>query len=341
MDGCRTWNLSWAPSWQQLLESFVPQCEASVQRELNDLLSQGRLRTVFSFIHRHLGEEPLQQRLQTAMTGDAEQQELTSAHAQTIETVAQLPWRAVFTTIYADVMYRAFERVGQAVDVLTHTDAHHLSLRTYKGPFILRAPPSGRSMRADAAFFELVEEIVRTRTLFFLGFDIDDPDLHQILELLGRIGRGNRHYAWLPYITGAEAEELEEQFGIHVLHGLGQDLGTVAQELLRHQQHTLPQASAAEHKLPALDLRRLLRSVDVRADLALDAALAVDPEQVAGLLQQVGDGGYQVVDPGALLRAGSVFLAHERLDEGRRLFQRIISRGTGREYQNVARLTWR
>jgi hypothetical protein len=215
-------TLAGRPGWNDLTAELIKECEEGVREQLEDLREQGRLSTVLSYVYRHHGDGPISQLLRrVAEEGDNE------PIAAGGEKLAGFNWRACFATTYADVLYRIFATAGRPMDVLSHLDAHDMSLRSQRDPFILRTPPTGRSMRADQVFFELVEEVVRTRTILFLGFDIDDPDFLQILSLLDRVGRGRRHYAWLPFVSEAEAEELLERFGIETIHDTDEmDLAT-------------------------------------------------------------------------------------------------------------------
>jgi tetratricopeptide (TPR) repeat protein len=321
------------PGWAELLGRLIPTCPDAVQPQLRDLLEQGRLRTVLSYIHRHFGDEPL-----AALLKEVSSQSGGITVDEGVRRLAEIPWRACFATTYADVLYQIFDGAGQPMDVISHTDAHHLSLRERKEPFILRTPPTGRSMRADQVFFELVEEIVRTRTILFLGFDIDDPDLFQILDLLGRVGRGNTHFAWLPFVTDAEAEEIREQYGIEVLQAPDEIVLTDAfRQLLGACEGLSAGASLADDHLNVLDLARALKGIDLRADLALDSALTLELPEIERLMERIPGGNLGRIDPGTLLRLGCVMLAHEQIEHARRCFQHVVSRGVGREYQNLAR----
>ncbi|MCP5070877.1 MAG: protein kinase, partial [bacterium] len=324
--------LAGRPGWSDLCARLAEEFPKDKAQQLQDLLEQGRLRTVLSYVHRHLGDEPLHDLL-TRVSEESTASELPDGAAD----FAELRWKACFATTYSDVLCRILAGAGSAPDVISHTDVHGLSLRGAKDMFILRTPPTGRSMRADKVFFELVEEAVRSRTFLFLGFDIDDPDLYQILELFSRVGRGNTHYALFPFVTDAESEELFEAYGIKVVPVTGEvDLALVAGELRAACGKVTPRPSQVDVDLAKLDLARALRGVETRADLAMDFALGLDLRELEWLVDQV-PGTLTGVDPSTLLRAGCVFLAHERLEPARRCFQQVVSRGAGAEYQNIAR----
>ncbi len=325
------------PGWGDLLATLVEEVpEADAKAELEDLLEQGRLRTALSYVHRHRGDGPLAELLRKVSAGaraglgpDAEAlaRDLTS-----------LRWRAIFATTYADVIWELYRRAGMGLDVISHQDVHDLSLRDTANPFILRTPPTGRSMRADRVFFDLVEEVLRTRTILFVGFDPDDPDLHQILALLDRVGRSGRHYAWMPYVSDPEAEELLERHELHVIHADPEEsLHEVFRRLRVAHDNVAPRPSTADVRLAALDLARAVHGLELRADLAADVALGLDIENLEHLIERLPGRSLADADPRTALRSGNVLFAHGRVDAARRVYQQVISRGVGREYAALAR----
>lgn len=322
--------LAGRPNWEQLLRRLVPACDETHREALGDLIEQGRWRTVLSYVHRHFGDEPLVKVLKEVSIEN---------EAATIDGAIashDLPWRACFATTYADLVARIFSTGGKKAPVLSHRDVHHLSLRDHEDFFILRTPPTGRAMRADSVFYDLVEEVVRTRTVLFVGFDPDDPDLHQILDLLDRIGRGNTCYALLPWVTPPEAEELRDRFAIEVIAGSAdQKLGDVFAELANACRDVAPRPSDAADKLKILDLARIVRGLELRADLAADEALVLDAGWIEHLMDAIG--GLAGLGSATLLRCGAVLLAQGRFDRARRCFQQVITQGAGREFSDLAR----
>lgn len=329
--------LAGRPSWEQLLRRLLPACAEKDRPALTDLIEQGRWRTVLTYVHRHHGDEPLAAVLKD-VSAEAESAEIAEGAAK----LSELPWRACFATTYADLVARILgggsDGKGPKCEVLSHGDAHHLSLRDHKELFVLRTPPTGRAMRADGVFFDLVEEVVRTRTILFLGFDPDDPDLIQILDLLDRVGRGNTHYALLPWVTPPEAEELKDRFAIEVIPGAAdRKLPALFSDLASACADVAVRPSGAEDKLTMLDLGRVVRGVEPRADLAIDEALAIDIAWVEHLMDALPGGGLGGLSAATLLRTGAVLLAHGRVDRARRCFQQVITQGAGREFTNLAR----
>ncbi|MCA9662624.1 MAG: protein kinase [Myxococcales bacterium] len=342
--------LAGRPGWAAALTSAIERCAAPVRPQLRGLIDGGRLRPVLSYVVRHCGEEALAE----AMRGHGDRGPVDGA-----ELLAKLPWRACFATAYAEVLQAIYASDGQAIELLSHREIHRPTLRPDarddERPLILRTPPAGRSMRADRALFDLVQEVARTRTIFFFGFAKGDPDFAELLELLGRIGRGRRHYAWLADVTEAEAEELLDSRNIEVV-----SLGAEVQ--LEDALHLLHQAiwenaagpSTARVELVAFDLARAVAHVPERGDIAADVAFACDIEGLDRLvaelaeaageaanwlsdgLVEVEDDGFDRIDVSTLLRLGNVYLARGRTTDARRCFKAVRLRGAGPEYQAIA-----
>jgi tetratricopeptide (TPR) repeat protein len=327
-------SLAGRPGWEALLRRLVPECPEESREALEDLLEQGRLRTVLTYVHRHMGDEPLA-RLLKEVSSEAETSKLEAGASK----LASLPWRACFATTYADVVERVFTEAGSRPDVIAHNTVHDLSLRVQPDFFILKTPPTGRNMRADRVLFDLVEEVIRTRTILFFGFEPDDPDLQQILALMDRIGRGNQHFALLPFVSAPEAEEWQDRFGIKVLHLPEEsDLTAVVDDLAAAARKAAVRPSDVEGQMAVLDLTRAVRTVSMRADLALDDALTLDQGWISHLIERLpGDGGLGDVPAATLLRAGSVMLGHGNIDTARRCFQQVVNLGVEGEMMNIAR----
>ncbi len=330
--GASLGSLAARPSWEQVLRRLVASCPEDDRDALTELIGAGRLRTVLTYVHRRLGDEPLAKLLvDVAQEGDRNE---LAAGAQLL---AELPWRACFATIYSDVAVKVLAAAPRKLALHNLGDVHRLSLRDDADPFILRTPPTGRAMRADRELFDLVEEAVHTRTILFLGFEPDDPDLAQILDLLDRIGRGNQHFAILPWVARPQAEELRERYGVDVIPApAGTTLPAIIAELARACGEVAVRPSDAQGKLAVLDLARAVRAIDPRADLAVDAALALDVAWIEHLMDELPSGKLAAMPAATRLRTGNVVLAHGRIDRARRCFQGVVTHGAGREFLNLA-----
>ncbi len=323
--------LSGRPSWDTLLRWMIARCPGPVRPQLESLLAQGRLKTVLSAVHRALGERALDDLLE-----QRERASGVSELAAGSELVTAIPWRACLATTDAELLGAVYAShcPGRVTQVCSHVELHRPSLRGSDDQLlILKTPPTGRSMRADDTLYELVEELVRTRTIVFLGFDIDDPDFAQILGLLDRVGRGRTHYAFVSHVQPAEVAELRECQGIEVI-GQGEVVRSLfaLQRSLWDLQTTDSQAEVRGY---ALDLARCLRPVLPRADLARDAALACDLSEIDLLLEHLPSS--DLLDVGTLLKLGNVVYAHGRMLDARKLYAEVLRRRPGAEYQRLCR----
>lgn len=325
-------SLAGRPSWEQLLRRLIRAYPEDDRDALAELVDNGRLRTVLTYVHRHLGDDPLAKLLaDVALEGQASD---LDAGAQVL---AELPWRACFATTYADLVVQLLAGAPRPPALFSLADVHRLSLRDDAEPFVLRTPPTGRAMRADREFFDLVEEAVHTRTILFLGFEPDDPDLAQILELLDRIGRGNHHFAILPWVSAPQAEELREHHGIEVIPTPAATLlPAIIADLARACAEVAVRPSDVEGRVAALDLARAVRAIDLRADLAVDAALALDLAWIEQLMDALPSGRLSSMSPATQLRTGNVMLAHGRIDRARRCYQGVATHAARRELLDLA-----
>ncbi len=323
--------LAGRPSWEALLRQLVSQCPDDAQSSLQALLEQGRLRTVLTYVHRHMGDEPLAKLLK-------EVSDQTHEISDEARGLTQLPWRACLATTYADVVAEIFTDQEESPAVLAPNTVHHLSLRDGDEFVVLKTPPTGRAMRTNRVLYDFVEEVTRTRTVLFLGFEPDDPDLVQILDLFDRIGPGKRHYAVLPLVSEPEAEEWKDHYGIEVLHAPeDMTMGAAIGALSEAAGEVAVRPSDVAGEFAVLDLVRAVRGVNVRADLGVDIALTMDATWLEHLLDALPGGSLAGVPERALLSAGSVLFAHRKVDRARRCFQQVVSGDAPDEALHVAR----
>ncbi len=324
-----------APGWPDLLGALVDDCEGELRSSLEDLLEQGRLRPVFNFFARRDGDQRMAELLE-ASAGAALERELP----ERIGAVAKLPWRASLATNYARLLVAAFARGGKSIELLRHLEVHELSLREDREPFVLSSPLTSQGMRADQSFFDLVEEVVHTRTLLLVAFDVDDPDFRQVLDLLERVGRGRRHYVWMPFVSLPEARELEATHNLEVIGASSELELSEAFEALAAAVAERGEAKASSPTLDrdgaALDLARTLRGIPARADFALDAALNLDPLELRELVDQAKAAG-DALHPRVALALGSALIAHGDYEPARRVINRVIARDPGPEVSALAR----
>jgi tetratricopeptide (TPR) repeat protein len=165
------------------------------------------------------------------------------ATPRTVERLGALPFRAVVTTAYDDVLEQAFEKEGRPLRVYTPGDAATL-LEDGKLPFVLKA--LGSAGRAETViwssedlhtalgstpFRTAAHELYKSRTFLFVGFERGDLDLAILLErvLHGAAAGEQIHFALLPGLNPVERDELFHTWRIRVLDE--RDLPTLLESL--------------------------------------------------------------------------------------------------------------
>ena len=319
-----------APNWIDLLGALVESCDASVRPGLEDLLDQGRLLPVLSYIDRHRGDAPLEQLMRASIVDSL------GATPPAAGSLARVPWRAAVASVYPELLAKIFELGGKRTPIIHPREAHELSLRGEGESFVLAAPVADKSMRADQVFFDFIEEIVHTRTIVFIGLDIDDPDLQSILHLFGRVERGRRHYAFLSAVSEAEAEELLGRYNIEALASPAASLPTVFDALAAAAAGGSKEASQSEAAGIALDLKRSLRGLSTRGDFALDHALTLDPVELDELAQEA-ERIKTLLPSKVALQLGAAFFAHGDRARARKLMNQVLTRSDSDELQGLAR----
>jgi len=148
-----------------------------------------------------------------------------------VQCLGALPFRAVVTTAYDDVLEQAFAQEGRPLRVYTPGDAAEL-LQDGKLPFVLKALGSAARVEtvvftseelhatlASTEFRAATHELYRSRSFLFVGFERGDLDLAILLErMLGGAAAGElQHWAVLPGLGPVEKEELQRTWRIRVL----------------------------------------------------------------------------------------------------------------------------
>ena len=99
-------SLVGAPNWSDLLGALVESGDAGARPGLEDLLNQGRLLPVLSYIDRHRGDAPLEQVMRASIV-DALGSTPPSAGA-----IAKVPWRACVASAYPELVAKSLELGG-------------------------------------------------------------------------------------------------------------------------------------------------------------------------------------------------------------------------------------
>lgn len=152
-----------------------------------------------------------------------------------LKLLAELPFRAVVTTGFSDLLPRAFAtayaRDGKGPVVYTPADAPTIAAEAGRKRYLLKA--LGEPSRSGSVVFSAkdlqaalgddqlamtVRDFHRHRSILFLGLDpAVDIDRMFIRMLQGTHDEGAEHYAVVAGLTRLEREELRSTYRIHVI----------------------------------------------------------------------------------------------------------------------------
>jgi hypothetical protein len=211
-----------AGSYRGLIGELSKSLPAADRSSVDEVLERRPLAAA-GFIRRRLGAEFVSALKRVAQGG----KELPEA----VQIFGGLPFRAVVTTAYDDLFERAFTRDGNPPKVYTPADSAELR-KDGRARFVFKA--LGDPQRAETVVFSaedlqgaladggyrlVAQDLYRSRSFLFVGFDGRDPDLGILLErvLSGARAGDVEHYAVLPGLSPAEREELYAAYRIRVL----------------------------------------------------------------------------------------------------------------------------
>ena len=210
-------------SFRSLVEKLLaslPEGDADGARQV----LESRPLAAAGFVRRRLGEERFADALKKAAAPFAELPE-------TIRLLGELPFRAIVTTAYDDAFERAFTKDGVVPRIYTPRD-HEALKNDGKLRFVFKAlgDPSRadsivwsaedlNSALADGGYRTVAQDLYRSRSFLFVGFDGRDPDLAMLLErvLAGARAGEVEHFAVMPGVGAVEKEELYAAYRIRVL----------------------------------------------------------------------------------------------------------------------------
>jgi golgin subfamily B member 1 len=149
---------------------------------------------------------------------------------EALRLLAELPFRAVVTTTFGDVMVKAFARNGKVPRVYTPRDTSPersageryvfkaLGDASRPDTLVLGAEDLGAAA-AGGGYRVLTEELFPQKSFLIVGFAPGDADLGILLErvLFGVRADDAEHFAVLPGLSSIEREELEASLKIKVL----------------------------------------------------------------------------------------------------------------------------
>ncbi|MFO7567807.1 MAG: protein kinase [Enhygromyxa sp.] len=330
--------LAGRPGWADLLREQIG--ESPARAELEALIDAGERLTVLDWIRTRGGAEALDAALARALEDDA-------ALPEAAAVLGRIPWRLSLATAYPDLLARARadKSAGEQPTVSRSSRDAAQGLSAASEALVLHTSPSA-DLRRDHDLFELVEELVRTRALLLLGFELGDPDLRQILTLLRKIpGGGPRPVLVLRGAGEVVRASLRERYGVEVLPEPEGGLTELLTSLAESAEAAGSSPSRLSERLPMLELGRMLRAVPLRVDVGVDAALGVDVHEIDRLIDALL-GGIESLAPRDLLRLGGVWLAAARASErgdsrwlgrARKAFTQVVTADADAGDQRLAR----
>ncbi|MDW8283151.1 MAG: tetratricopeptide repeat protein [Myxococcales bacterium] len=305
------------PTWCGIVERLLGRLEPSPEvQEARAMLERHPL-TVSGFVRRSLGS--------TFREVLAEVVPRNGVLPEAVQLLSRLPFRAVLTTAYDDMIERAYAQHGRPIRVCTAYDAAEV-LRQGRGRFLLQVfgdPLRSRDvvfgagdllrLLADEGFCHLVRDLYHKRSFLFVGFDPRDPDfeilIDRILAAPPPAGSEPRHFAVIPGLSRLARQELEAAFGIrvfededavHILRSLRDAIGDQDEEILPDEDdlegwlrllQQEPDRTDVIAQLEQMEARfRRQRETDRLIELWIGRVEAEgDPRRRAGYLRQVAE----------------------------------------------------
>ncbi len=146
---------------------------------------------------------------------------------------------------------------GESPDYDYDAIVYHLLGRSSAPHSLLLNSADLERARRETDVQSLLQSWWSSRVFVFLGFTLEDDELHKVLQCLLPPQSGGRHYALIPNLSEFAREELAEQFGVQVL---GESEATVSS--LCSSLHEAKQTSRETADLDALVARAALDSAD-------------------------------------------------------------------------------
>ncbi|MCB9557534.1 MAG: protein kinase [Deltaproteobacteria bacterium] len=306
------------PEWDALLRSLGGQLSATGD-QLEQLLSAGNLLTAADLIKRKLGDAAFGDALKKAY-GD--KPEPAEAHA----AIGSLPFASVISTGYDTLLDALFADQGKARSY-SYADGAVLRLADEGEQLVLHAHGSllapervvltrldyKRLIGPNQAYRAYVEDLYRSHTLLFVGYGVNDPDFQLFLDRLVATFRDavSDHYAIMPAVGQAEADELYANYRIRVIPYDADDASAAlvtALKQLADQWKEKGAGGAVEAADPVDWLRKQLAPVEVRIDVVAGEGLSLPEGRLAKIRDTAAGIQLSDLDPESLCRLGNVRL---------------------------------
>lgn len=224
------------PSWENLLQDMINwslNYSIPLPKEvLQKMIGEGKFLKVANIIVKKMGSQRFVEFLVSVFRKHGLKP--TEAHL----LLPKIPFTSVLTSNYDKLIESAYTivREGESVPVFTHSNHKDLATVLYSDEFhitkthgniddiesvVLSLEDYQKLMQSNEPYKIYLQNIFTTKTVLFLGFSLNDPDLNSILDGL-RVHLKKitpPHYALIEanMISEIEAEELRDSYNIHVL----------------------------------------------------------------------------------------------------------------------------
>lgn len=225
------------PSWPRLLKLIVKWCKAQGitlpnQSDIEHLIDTEKYLIAAQALRTKMGDDQYFRFLRE--TFDKPTVPLPEFH----QLLAQIPFGAAGTTNYETLVERAVSesKPGEAISVFSQTDYAQLGTALNSNDyFVLKAHGTierpetivltdkdyATLIHNSSGYRTFLKALFLDRTVLFLGFGLNDPELRLLLEELREIFDGHTplHYALLDVngTTGTEQANFELHYGVRII----------------------------------------------------------------------------------------------------------------------------
>lgn len=224
------------PDWRGMMLQMLDWCErnnvsVNPRIDLEMLIERSQYLNAAEVIKHRMGKEKFR-RFMTEVFLHADLQP-TENHV----LLTQIPFSAIVTTNYDGLIEKGFAKAdGSTLHTFTHADTAELSGAFTDGkPFLLKAHGSINRVETiiltrndyrqiiykNPAYRDFLKTLFKTRTIFFLGFGLSDPDMELLLDEMNAHydGYTRTHFALMSasQISTIQAELYVNDYGIEVI----------------------------------------------------------------------------------------------------------------------------
>lgn len=161
--------------------------------------------------------------------------------------LTRMPIDLVLTTSMSHAWEQAFAEhdkivqsiaPGESPDYDYDAIVYHLFGRASAPHSLLLNGSDFEKARRETDVQSLLQSWWSSRVFVFLGFSLEDDELHRVLQSMLPTQSSGNHFAFIPDLSLNEQSELQEQFGIHVFVDTASTVSTVCSHLQAAKQTT-------------------------------------------------------------------------------------------------------